>query len=324
MKTVLKGLHDMSKPRFLVTGGAGFIGSNLAERLVESGYQVRVLDNFSTGRKENLVFNKDPSFEFMEGDIRNLDTCRKACEGMDFVFHQAAIPSVPKSVADPISSNEANIQGTLNILVAARDGEIKRLVYASSSSVYGDTPVMPKQEDMIPLPLSPYAISKLTGEYYCRVFYQLYGLETVVLRYFNVFGPRQDPASQYAAAIPKFITSLLKNKPPTIYGDGEQTRDFTYVGDVVEANILALKASGAAGGIFNIARGEVISINFLIEKLQEIIDSHTEPVHIDPRPGDIKHSLSDISRAKNILGYQPATPLETGLARTVKFFNSRK
>lgn len=308
--------------RFLVTGGAGFIGSNLTERLIEDGHHVRVLDNFSTGKKENLAFNKKSSFEFIEGDIRDLSTCQRAVEGMNFVFHQAAIPSVPKSVLDPISSNQANVQGTLNLLVAARDARINRLVYASSSSVYGDTPVMPKSEDMTPLPLSPYAISKLTGEYYCRVFYNLYGLETVALRYFNVFGPRQDPDSQYAAAIPRFINALIKNEPPTIYDDGKQTRDFTYVGDVVAANLLAIHAPDAKGGIFNIARGEVITINSLIEKLKEILNSHIESVYTDPRPGDIKHSRADITRAKDVLGYQPAFSLKVGLSRTVDFFNS--
>lgn len=306
--------------KFLVTGGAGFIGSNLTERLIKEGHNVRVLDNFSTGKRDNLTYGREPLPEIIEGDIRDLSTCREACKGIDFIFHQAAIPSVPKSVADPISSNEANVQGTLNILVAARDLGVKRVAYASSSSVYGDTPIMPKREDMTPLPLSPYAISKLTGEYYCRVFYQLYGLETVALRYFNVFGPRQDPASQYAAAIPKFITSLIKDEPPTIYGDGEQTRDFTYVGDVVEANIRAISAPGAEGEIFNIARGKVISVNLLIEKLKEILNSTIKPNHTDPRPGDIKHSLADISRAENILGYRPDTPLEAGLAGTVDFF----
>jgi nucleoside-diphosphate-sugar epimerase len=293
------------------------------EELIKKDYRVRVIDNFSTGKRENLKFSQDSSLDLMEDNIRDLDACRRACKGIDFVFHQAAIPSVPKSVADPISSNEANVQGTLNLLVAARDAGVKRFVYASSSSVYGDTPVMPKKEDMTPLPLSPYAISKLTGEYYCRVFYKLYGLETVALRYFNVFGPRQDPASQYAAAIPKFITALLKEKPPTIYGDGEQTRDFTYVGDVVKANMLAMESSGAEGEIFNIARGEVVSINSLIKKLREILKSNIEPVHIDPRAGDIRHSQADIARAKDVLGYQPATSLEAGLARTVNFFNSR-
>jgi nucleoside-diphosphate-sugar epimerase len=308
--------------RILVTGGAGFIGSNIAERLIENRDNVRVMDNFSTGKRENLRLSGAFPLEVMEGDLCDLNTCRRACENVGFVLHQAAIPSVPKSVADPISSNEANVRGTLNLLVAARDAGVKRLVYASSSSIYGDTPIMPKKEDMTPLPLSPYAISKLTGEYYCRVFYRLYGLETVVLRYFNVFGPRQDPNSQYAAAIPRFITALLNNKPPTVYGDGEQTRDFTYVRSVVEANIQALEAKGAEGEVFNIACGESITINELVKKMAEILNSNIQPIYTDSRPGDIRDSLADISRARRILGYKPPESLETGLAETVNFFRT--
>ena len=312
----------MEKVKILVTGGAGFIGSNIVERLSENGTQVRVLDNFSTGKRENLKFQKSFPLEVMEGDLCDLNTCRRACENIDFVLHQAAIPSVPKSVVDPITSNEANVQGTLNLLVAARDAGVKRLVYASSSSIYGDTPIMPKREDMTPLPLSPYAITKLTGEYYCQVFYRLYGLETVVLRYFNVFGPRQDPNSQYAAAIPRFITALLSNGPPTIYGDGNQSRDFTYVRNVVEANIQALEARGAEGEVFNIACGESITINELVKKMKKILNSNIQPIYTDSRPGDIRDSLADISRARRILGYKPSESLETGLAETINFFRT--
>ena len=308
---------------YLVTGGAGFIGSHIVERLVQEGQHVRVIDNLSTGKWENIEpFLEE--IEFIEGDIRDLELVRKAMDGVDYVLHQAAVPSVPRSVKDPVTTNSVNVEGTLNILIAARDAGVKRVVYASSSSVYGDTPVLPKHEDMKPQPRSPYAVSKLAGEFYCQVFYHVYGLETVVLRYFNVFGPRQDPESQYAAVVPKFIAALLRNEPPTIFGDGEQSRDFTYVENVVEANLLATQAKGpdVAGQVFNIACGTRITINKLAQMLAEIIgvDPELKPHYAPPRPGDVRHSLADISKAQKLLGYKIKVDFERGLQKTVEWY----
>lgn len=304
----------------LVTGGAGFIGSNLCIALLERGFGVRVLDNLVTGREENLQ-GYEREIEMIRGDIRNPDEVAKAVKGVDVVFHQAALPSVPRSVADPWTSNEYNVTGTLNVFIAARDHGVKRVVYASSSSVYGNTEVLPKVETMVPRPMSPYAVSKLTGEVYGRVFTELYGLETVGLRYFNVFGPRQDPNSEYAAVIPKFIKALLAQESPTIYGDGEQSRDFTFITDVVEANILAAEAPGVGGEVFNIACGHRTTLNELLEMVRSITGSTVETVYTDPRPGDVKHSLADIDKAQRLLGYQPRIGMEEGLQNTVEWFS---
>lgn len=306
---------------YLVTGGAGFIGSHLVEELVKQGQRVRVIDNLSTGKKENIKpFLEE--IEFIEGDIRDLELVREAMDGIDYVLHQAAVPSVPRSVKDPLTTNSVNIGGTLNVLIAAQGAGVKRVVYASSSSVYGDTPVLPKYEDMKQEPRSPYAVSKLGGELYCQAFYHVYGLETVALRYFNVFGPRQDPKSQYAAAVPKFITALLHGEPPTIFGDGEQSRDFTYIENVVVANLLAAKAPAVAGEVFNIACGERITINELVHMLAEIIGVNIEPEHTLPRPGDVLHSLADISKARELLGYGVKVNSHAGLARTVEWYEN--
>jgi nucleoside-diphosphate-sugar epimerase len=305
----------------LVTGGAGFIGSNLTEALLQRGHSVRVLDDFSTGKRENLVFNEAyPSFEIIEGDIRDLSTCHKAVEGMEYVFHQGALPSVQRSVEDPETSNAVNVGGTLNILLAAREKGVKRVMYAASSSVYGDTPTLPKHEEMPPNPLSPYALQKHVGEHYCRLFYQLYGLETISLRYFNIFGPKQDPNSLYSAVIPKFIDALLQGRPPIIFGDGEQSRDFTYIENVVQANILAMSAEHLHGEAINIACGQRISLNQLLIVLKEIIGSKQSPIYQDPRKGDVKHSLADIRKGKEIVNYEPKVGIEIGLKKTVEFF----
>jgi nucleoside-diphosphate-sugar epimerase len=307
----------------LVTGGAGFIGSHLVEALLERGGRVRVLDNFLTGKRENLAPFAG-RFELIEGDIRDLETCRRACGGMDYVLHQAALPSVPRSIDDPFTTNEINVRGTLNLLWAAAEAKVKRLVFASSSSVYGDEPGLPKREGAEGKPLSPYAASKLAGELYCRVFSAAYGLETVSLRYFNVFGPRQDPFSQYAAVIPLFITRILGGEPPAIYGDGEQSRDFTYVANVVEANLLACQAPGAAGGIFNIACAERVTVNGLADRINAILGTVVKPRYAEPRPGDIRHSFADIAAAERALGYRPRIGFGQGLALTIEWFKERK
>ncbi|MFH1075665.1 MAG: SDR family oxidoreductase [Pseudomonadota bacterium] len=309
----------------LVTGGAGFIGSNLAEALLRRGDMVRVVDNFSTGKRENLAFTElDKTalsrLEIMEGDLTEIELCRKAVKGMDYVLHQAAIPSVPRSIKKPIESNDANINATLNLLVEARDGGVKRVVFSSSSSVYGNTPVLPKTEAMTPCPLTPYAVQKLTAEHYLRIFYELYGLETVCLRYFNVFGQRQDPNSEYSAVIPKFIKALLAGNRPMVFGDGEQSRDFTYVKNVVHGNLLALEAPNAAGKAMNLACGSRLTLNELLAILKNIIGSKVEPVYADPRPGDVKHSHADISMSRELLGYEMQVSAEEGLAITVEYF----
>ena len=304
---------------YLVTGGAGFIGSHIVEALVARGENVVVFDNLSTGKIENLAGFRD-RITFIEGDLRDLDTVRSACGGVDYVLHQGALASVPRSIANPIASNEVNVNGTLNVLAAARDAGVRRVVYAGSSSVYGDTPTLPKQEDMPANPLSPYAISKYAGEMYCQVFTRLYEIEAVVLRYFNVFGPRQDPTSQYAAVIPLFITALQRGEAPRVFGDGEQSRDFTYVANVVEANLLACEASEAAGQVINVACGDRITINDLIKVMQQLLEVETDPIYDPPRPGDVKHSMADITRARELLGYEIVVPVEEGLRRTVEWF----
>jgi nucleoside-diphosphate-sugar epimerase len=305
----------------LVTGGAGFIGSHLTEALLQAGHRLRVLDDFSTGKRENLVFDKEyASLQIIEGDICNLATCQKAMKDIEYVFHQAALPSVQRSVEDPLGSNAVNSGGTLNILFAAREEGVKRVIYASSSSIYGDTPTLPKKEEMPPTPLSPYALQKYIGEQYCRLFYELYGLETVSLRYFNIFGPRQDPNSVYSAVIPKFIDALLQGCPPTIFGDGEQSRDFTYIENVVQANLLAMSAGHLHGETINIACGERTSLNQLVNVLRKILGSKLSPVYEEPRKGDVRHSLADIRRGEEILNYKPEVGVELGLEKTVEFF----
>lgn len=307
--------------RVLVTGGAGFIGSHLTESLLRAGHQVRVIDNLSTGKKENLVFDEAyPFLEMIEGDICDLMTCQRAMEGIEYVFHQAALPSVQRSVEDPMSSNKANVEGMLNILVAGRDAGVKRVIYAASSSAYGDTPTLPKKEEMIPNPLSPYALQKLVGEQYCRLFYQLYGLDTISLRYFNIFGPKQDPNSIYSAVIPRFIDALVSGRPPTVYGDGEQSRDFTYIENVVHANLLAMDAERTQGEVVNIACGRRVSLNQLLKILQDIIGSHIPPIYEEPRKGEPRHSLADIGRAREVLNYSPRVGIEEGLRKTVEYF----
>ena len=306
-------------PAMLVTGGAGFIGSHIVERLLGLGHEVRVLDNLSTGKRENLE-SLEGEVELLEADVRDPEAVARAVRGVDVVFHEAALASVPRSVDDPVGSNEVNVTGTLNVLVASRDAGVRRVVYASSSSIYGDTPELPKREDMAPSPESPYAVGKLAGESYCSVFTSLLGVECVSLRYFNVFGPRQDPASQYAAVVPLFITALLSGKRPTIFGDGEQSRDFTYVENVVEANMLAMDCKEAAGGVFNIACGDTITVNQLLARLQESAGTNIEPEYADPRPGDVKHSFADVSKARKVLGLSPGVSFGEGIELTMSSF----
>ncbi len=311
--------------KVLVTGGAGFIGSNLTEVLLQRGHSVRVLDDFSTGKRENLIFNQAyPSLQIVEGDLRDPSTCQEAAQGMEYIFHQGALPSVQRSIEDPETSNAVNVGGTLNILLAAREKGVRRVMYAASSSVYGDTPTLPKHEEMAPNPLSPYALQKYIGEQYCRLFYQLYGLETISLRYFNIFGPKQDPNSLYSAVIPKFIDALLQGRSPIIFGDGEQSRDFTYIENVVQANLLAMSADRVHGEAINIACGKRISLNQLASLLKEILGSKQSLIYEEPRKGDVKHSLADIQRGKEIINYEPSVGMEAGLRKTVDFFRSQK
>lgn len=308
----------MKNKKIVVTGGAGFIGSNLT-RTLASDNETIVIDNLSTGYLENIQDLIDNNkIEFINGSITDLDFLQEVFKNVDFVFHQAAIPSVPRSIKDPIRTNYGNINGTLNVLVAARDNNVKKVIYASSSSIYGDTPSLPKKEEMKPCPLSPYAVSKLTAENYCQVFTNVYNLSTVSLRYFNVYGPRQDPTGDYAAVIPKFITNITNDKSPVIFGDGEQSRDFTFVDDVVQANIKA--AESTACGVFNIAGGKRITINSLAELVMEIIGKNLEIVYDNPRPGDIKHSLADISKARNHFSYKPEFDIKNGLKEAVRWF----
>ena len=308
---------------YLITGIGGFIGSSLAHELLQRGEQVRGIDNFSTGKRQNLE-QILKQLDFRESDILDLEAVKKACTGVDYVLHQAAIPSVPKSVIDPIASNRANVDGTVNVLVAARDANVKRVVYAASSSAYGDTPTLPKHERMTPDPISPYAVAKLASEHYLTSFYRCYGLETVSLRYFNIFGPRQDPSSPYSGVLAKFITMMLARKQPTIFGDGEQSRDFTYVSNAVEANLLACQAPAAqvAGKMFNIATGRRVTLNQTFKLLQALTSYPGPPVYGAERGGDIKHSLADISLAEKHLGYKPKIAFEEGLRRTVDWYRT--
>ncbi len=305
---------------YLITGVAGFIGSSLARALLSRGEQVRGVDNFSTGKRENISDLRD--LDFREADITDLDSMHRAFAGVDFVLHQAAIPSVPKSVLDPLGSNRANVDGTVSVLVAARDAKVKRVVYAASSSAYGDTPTLPKHEAMKPDPISPYAVAKLAGEHYMVSFYRCYGLETVCLRYFNVFGPRQDPSSPYSGVLAKFITVMLRSEQPTIFGDGEQSRDFTYIDNVVEANLLACHAPAnkAPGQVFNVATGRRITLNETFKALQNLTSYSGQPNYGSERGGDIKHSLADISKAAAALSYKPKVDFEEGLRRTVEWY----
>ncbi len=309
--------------KILVTGGAGFIGSNIVEKLLQLDYQVRVLDNLSSGKQENIdIFIDHPNYEFVLGDIRNYEDCLKACQGVYAINHQAAMGSVPRSIEFPIATNENNIDGFLNMLCAARELSIKRFVFASSSSVYGDEPNLPKVEDKIGKPLSPYAVTKVTNEVYADVFAKSYGMELIGFRYFNIFGPRQDPNGQYAAVMPLFIKSLLNNEAPYINGDGEQSRDFTYVDNAVQANILGLTTtdSGALNQIYNIALGERYTINQMYDAICEILEKDIKAIHREPRAGDIRDSLANISKAKNLLGYQPTHRFVDGLPLTVEYF----
>ncbi len=311
------------KRKYLVTGGAGFIGSHLVESLVTQGQDVRVLDNFLTGKRENLADFID-DIDLIEGDIRDFSTCERALDGVDFVLHQAALPSVPRSIADPVLTNAINVVGTLNLLAASKEAKVKKFVFASSSSVYGDDPNLPKREGTEGFPLSPYAVTKLVGEKYMRVFSEIYGLGTVSLRYFNIFGPRQDPDSQYAAVIPNFITSMERGESPRIFGDGEQSRDFTYVANVVKANILALESEEISGEVLNIACGDRITINILCEKIRLFIQKDIDPVHGKSRPGDILHSFADIAKAKKMLKYEPTVSFDDGLRETIQWYRSKE
>jgi nucleoside-diphosphate-sugar epimerase len=306
---------------YLITGVAGFIGSSLARELLRRGESVRGVDNFSTGKNENLA-DISGDIDFSEADILDTDAMTRACAGVDYILHQAAIPSVPKSVLDPIGSNRANVDGTVNLLVAARNARVKRVVYAASSSAYGDTPTLPKHEAMTPDPISPYAVAKLAGERYMISFYRCYGLETVSLRYFNIFGPRQDPSSPYSGALAKFIMQMLTGQQPTIFGDGEQSRDFTYVDNAVEANLLVCKApaENVAGKVFNVATGRRVTLNETFKLLQELTSYSGPAIHGPERDGDIKHSLADISLAEKHFGYRPKVNFEDGLRQTVDWY----
>ena len=299
----------------LVTGGAGFIGSHLVNRLLADGYAVRVLDNFATGRRSNLS-EIESEIELIEGDIQSYERVHNSVKGCDLVFHQAALPSVPRSVQDPLTSTAVNVTGTLNVLLASRDEGVRRVVYASSSSVYGANPELPKREEMATLPMAPYAVSKLAGEGYCRSFNRVYDMDTVSLRYFNVFGPGQDPSSQYAAVVPNFITAFLEERAPIVYGDGEQSRDFCFIDNTVDANLLAAAAGpDAAGEVFNIACGARISLNEMLAELRGYTGKEIEATYVDARPGDIKHSQADIAKAGEGLDYRPRVSAEQGLVR---------
>jgi nucleoside-diphosphate-sugar epimerase len=308
---------------YLVTGVAGFIGSSIAKALIEGGHSVRGIDNFSTGKRQNLIGLE--KMEFIEGDIVNPDDCSRACAGVHYIFHEAALPSVPRSVKNPVESNLNNVTGTLNVLLAARDARVKRIVYAGSSSAYGDTPTLPKREDMVPNPMSPYAVAKLAGEHYLSSFSRCYDIETVTIRYFNVFGPQQDAASMYSGVLAKFITTMLGGERPTIFGDGEQSRDFTFIANVVNANLLACAApkSKVSGRTFNVATGTRITLNETFRVLQELTGFKGEPIYGPERAGDIKHSLADISQAEEQFGYKPIVDFQEGLRRTVAWYRTQ-
>jgi len=305
--------------KFLVTGGAGFIGSNICKKLVSQGCFVRVVDNLLTGKRSNLAAISD-KIEFIEADMGDEKVARTCMKGIDVCLHQGALPSVPRSVDDPAATHKHCLDATFTLLLAARDAGVKRFVYAASSAAYGDTPTLPKIETMLPQPLSPYAAAKLAGEYYCSVFYKVFGLETISLRYFNVFGPYQDPTSQYAAAIPAFVTAVLKSEPPTIYGDGLQSRDFTYVDSVVEANLLAARVKHAKGEVLNIATGQAVTVNEVIGITNELLGRNVKPIYEAPRPGDVKHSLADITLAKKTIGYKPTIQFEQGLRLAIDWY----
>lgn len=319
MKKVARNTMGMTSQRVLVTGGAGFIGSHLVRALIKRNAQVRVLDNLATGFRANLEAVMT-AVDFHEADLREPDACERACDGVDAVFHLGALGSVPRSIDDPLTSNAVNVQGTLNILQAARAAGVRRLVMSSSSSVYGDTPVLPKHEEMRPNPRSPYAVSKLAGEEYCRAFFRTYGLETVVLRYFNVFGPRQNPHSQYAAVIPKFIAALLEGRRPIIFGDGRQSRDFTHVSNVVEANLLAATAPEVGGEVFNVACGDQILLRDVLGHIEQLLERRADPEFLPNRAGDVRDSRADIAAAQEQLGYRPGILFPEGIAETVAYF----
>jgi nucleoside-diphosphate-sugar epimerase len=314
--------------RYLITGGAGFIGSHLVERLLKDGYFVRVLDNFSSGREENLSFTKDYTltanrYELIKGDIRDKSTCDKACEGIDYVLHQAALRSVPKSMEEPESYNDVNINGTLFLLQSASKHKVKRFVMASSSSVYGDTDKFPEEESAYPLLISPYALSKLAGEYYCRIFSEFFNVETAVLRYFNVFGPRQALDDEYAVVIPKFITCILRDEQPPIFGTGRQSRDFTYIDNVVQANLLAAATPGIKHEVFNVANGRDTTVLQIVDSLNKILGKNIKPRFLPVRAGDVFRTLADISKIKKILKFKPKVDFEEGLKRTVEYLKSK-
>lgn len=305
--------------KFLVTGGAGFIGSNICKRLVSQDCFVRVVDNLLTGRKSNLA-DVIEKVEFIEADMGDSEVAQSVVKDIDVVLHEGALPSVPVSVENPAATHKHCVDATFTLLLAARDAGIKRFVYAASSSAYGDAPTSPKVETMPASPLSPYAVAKLTGEYYCSVFYKIFGLETVSLRYFNVFGPYQDPASQYAAAIPAFVTAILKDEPPTIYGDGEQSRDFTYIDNVVDANLLAARAKRTQGEVINIACGQAVTVNEIIDMINNLLGKNVKPKYTAPRPGDVKHSLADITAAKNLIDFEPVVQFKDGLQKAIDWY----
>lgn len=308
--------------KYLITGGAGFIGSHISEECLRRGNYVRVIDNLITGKKENLISIQN-QIDFIQGDIRDFSRCKKALKNIDYVLHQAALPSVPRSIENPLLSNEINITGTLNLLLASHEEGIKKFVFASSSSVYGDDPRLPKKEGAEGNPLSPYALSKLVGEKYSQIFSWIHEVPTVVLRYFNIFGPRQDPRSQYAAVIPHFIDRMIKGQAPVVFGDGEQSRDFTHVSNVVEANFLAADSQDISGEIINIGCGERTTVNHLVEEINHFLKSDLRPIYDQPRPGDVKHSFADISRAKKTIGYEPLISFSKGLERTIRWYQQK-
>lgn len=305
--------------KFLVTGGAGFIGSNICKRLVAEGCSVRVVDNLLTGKRANLAPIMD-KIEFVEADMGVPDVARAVVKGIDVILHEGALPSVPRSVDDPALTHQHCVDATFTLLLAARDAGVKRFVYAASSAAYGDTPTLPKVETMAPNPLSPYAVGKLVGEYYCSVFSKVFGLETVALRYFNVFGPGQDPASQYAAAIPAFVTAILRDQSPTIYGDGEQSRDFTYVDNVVQANLLAARAKETHGEVVNVACGEAVTVNAIIGMINQLLGKNVKPIYAPARAGDVKHSLADITAATKLIGFKPVMLFREGLEKSIDWY----